>query len=79
MPDDQHDCPGGCGHRIHRARLACPQDWASLPAPLRGRITRAYGAKRLHPHDTDIAAAHRQAVTEALGIYRNRRQPKGTS
>lgn len=74
--DDRHDCPGGCGRRIHRARLACPQDWASLPAPLRGRINRAYTAKRLYPHDLDIVAAYRQAVGEALSIFRDRRRPR---
>lgn len=72
-PDDRHQCPGACGRLIHRARLACPTDWATLPPALRGRITRSYTGKRLYPHDTDIAAAHRQALAEALTIYRNRR------
>ena len=70
--EDTHDCPG-CGRPVPRSRLSCPGCWSQLPAALRGRITRAYNARRRYPHDGDLAAAHRAAMAEAFDWYRANR------
>lgn len=60
MADRTHACPGKCGQRIPRRRLACPTDWARLPSDLRNAVTDNY---RRNPD------AHFAAVRDAVEWY----------
>lgn len=61
-PDTSHACPGGCGARVPRARLACRGCWFRLPLPLRNAIKAHYGRNR---------TAHLEAVAAASRWYRD--------
>jgi len=63
---DTHQCPGGCGVEVGRARLACPRCWSALPADLASALSRAYRARAVRP------AEHRAALKAALDWYRGR-------
>lgn len=44
----EHDCPGGCGRSVPRAKLACLDCWYLLPADLRRPLDRFGGRKLEH-------------------------------
>jgi hypothetical protein len=58
-----HDCPGGCGTPVARARLACRRCWYRLPEPMRDAVNTAY-------HSGD-RLGHRRAVAAASTWYRD--------
>lgn len=72
MPaDTTHPCPGCDAPGVPQHQLGCRPCWWRLPEPIRGRINRAYAAKKRHPHDVDIAGAHRRAIFDAMQWWRD--------
>lgn len=57
--DSTHECPGNCGTRVHRDKLACPTDWYRLPSELRSAVTRAFKAQDRRAHRAALVAAMR--------------------
>lgn len=53
-----HDCPGGCGAKVPRSKLACLDCWYLLPAGLRRRVSANRGRNL-------------SVVAEALRWYRD--------
>lgn len=63
LPDTSHACPGGCGTRVPRHRLACRACWPRLPLPLRRAIW-------TH-HESGNKVAHLEALAAASRWYRD--------
>lgn len=61
---DTHECPApGCTLQMPRSTLACRAHWASLPANIRGAVTRAW---RNVDNDLDAYLAARQEAVDFL-------------
>ena len=71
MSDTRHDCPGHCGRRVARSRLACAPCWFRLPEQMRATVTRADNIRRRKPRDADAIRGHRSAIVAAFNWYRD--------
>lgn len=67
-----HKCPG-CAAEVRHDRLACPGCWRTIPKPLRDAVWAAWdrgmGAG---------SAAHRAAITTAIGWLATKAAPAAT-
>ena len=58
-----HPCPAGCGESVPWDRLACPGDWARLPATIKAEVWRSW------QHRHDDPDSHRAALAVAAGWF----------
>lgn len=63
MPQDTHDCPGGCGKPVVRNTFACPACWHRLPQARRTAILLSRWA--------NDRARYSRAMVDAMAWYRD--------